>query len=31
MIDAEMHELDKTQVIKSGLEIKITGETSGNR
>lgn len=25
MIDAEMHELDKTQVIKSGLEIKVTG------
>ena len=31
MIDASMHELDKTQAMKSGIEIKVTGETGGNR
>jgi hypothetical protein len=31
MIDASVHELDKTQIIKSGLELKLTGETGGNR
>jgi hypothetical protein len=31
MIDASVHELDKTQPMKSGLEIKITGERKGNR
>ncbi len=31
MIDASIHELDKTQSMKSGIEIKLTGETGGNR
>ncbi len=31
MIDASAHELDKTQPMKSGLEIKVTGEKAGNR
>lgn len=31
MIDASAHELDKTQQMKSGLELKITGEKNGNR
>lgn len=31
MIDASAHELDKTQTMKSGLELKITGERNNNR
>ena len=31
MIDASAHELDKTQVMKSGLQLRVTGQRNGVR